>query len=238
MYIADKGFFSESNLSELERLKMEYIIPLRRDNKLIPYEKLKEIEFTENYFDHEERFIFYTERLKIENRTIDLFLDGKLKEQEKIDYLKRISSLPESFSKQKFNEKVQTMGTLSLVHNTKLDSQGVYKEYKSRLQIEQFFDHYKNTIDASCSYMQREESLNGWVFINHLGMQMIYKLFHSLKTTPLTKKQMLNHKHSISDTIEHLKSIKKIKFAPNEYVISEQNKLTKTLLEKLKIDIT
>lgn len=238
VYIADKGFFSESNLSELERLKMEYIIPLRRDNKLIPYEQLKEIEFTENYFYHEERFVFYTDSLKIENRTIDLFLDGKLKEQEKIDYLKRINSLPESFSKSKFNEKVQTMGTLSLVHNTKLSSQEVYKEYKSRLQIEQFFDHYKNTINASCSYMQREESLNGWMFINHLGMQMIYKLFNSLKTIPLTKKQMLNHKYSISDTIEHLKSIKKIKFAPKEYVISEQNKLTKKLLEKLKIDIT
>ena len=167
MYIADKGFFSEANLSELERLNMEYIIPLRRDNKLIPYEQLKEIELTENYFDHAERYIFHTESLQTENRTIDLFLDGKLKEQEKIDYLRRIASLPESFSKQKFNEKVQTMGTLALIHNSKLNSKQVYKEYKSRLEIEQFFDHYKNTIDASCSHMQREQSLNGWMFITH-----------------------------------------------------------------------
>lgn len=238
VYIADKGFFSEANLCELERLKMEYIIPLRRDNKQIPYGNLKEIECTENYFDHAERYIFHTESLMIENRTIELFLDGKLKEQEKNDYLKRIRSLPEAYSKERFNEKIQTMGTLALIHNTNLNSKEVYKEYKSRLQIEQFFDHYKNTINASCSHMQREESLNGWMFINHLAMLITYKLHHILKTTPLTKKQMLNHKYSLNDTIEHLKSIKKIKFTENEYVISEQNKLTKTLLCKLKISIT
>ena len=35
VYIADKGFFSESNIAELERLNMQYIIPLKRDNKSI-----------------------------------------------------------------------------------------------------------------------------------------------------------------------------------------------------------
>ncbi|CAM3835611.1 hypothetical protein FLBR109950_04180 [Flavobacterium branchiophilum] len=54
----------------------------------------------------------------------------------------------------------------------------------------------------------------------------------------MTKKLMLNHKYSINDTIEHLKSIKKIQFSKNEFVISEQNKLTKTLLEKLNLSIT
>jgi len=125
-----------------------------------------------------------------------------------------------------------------LIHNTQLTSEEAYKEYKSRLQIEPFFDYYKNTLDASCTYMQREESLNGWMFINHLGMQIIYTLFHKLKKTPMTKKLMLNHKYAIEDTIEHLKSIKKIQFSKDEFVISEQNKLTKVLLEKLKLSIT
>ncbi|CCB68292.1 Transposase IS1634 family [Flavobacterium branchiophilum FL-15] len=238
VYIADKGFFSEANILELERLGMQYIIPLRRVNKQIPYDQIKDIELTDNYFEHAERFIFHAQGIKQENRTIELFLDGKLKEQEKNDYLKRIHTLPEDFSKAKFNEKIKAMGTLSLIHNTQLDSKDAYKEYKSRLQIEQFFDHYKNTIDASCTYMQREESLNGWMFINHLGMQIIYSLFYKLKNTPMTKKLMLNHKYSINDTIEHLKSIKKIQFSKNEFVISEQNKLTKTLLEKLNLSIT
>ena len=114
----------------------------------------------------------------------------------------------------------------------------LFKFRKHRAEIEQFFDQLKNTIDASASCMQREESLQGWMFINHLSMQVIYTLYATLKKTPLNKKQNLHHKYSIADTIEHLKSIKKIKFGPNEYIITELNKSTKTLLGKMKISFT
>ncbi len=67
-------------------------------------------------------------------------------------------------------------------------------------------------MEEQISSMQREESLNGWMFINHLSMLMIYKLSKILKTTRLNKTQKLSHKYSISDTINHLKSIKKIRY--------------------------
>lgn len=86
--------------------------------------------------------------------------------------------------------------------------------------------------------MQREESLNGWMFINHLSMLVIYRIFEILKNTQLNKKQTLNHKYSINDVIMHLQSVKKIKLNQNKELISEPNKLTKTLLEKMKISIT
>lgn len=238
VYIADKGFYSESNILELEDLEMEYIIPLRRDNKLIDYSLLAEIELSENYFEFDKRFIFYTESIKKENRNIEVFLDGRLRELEKTDYLRRIKSVPESYSKEKFNGKISSMGTLSIIHNTNQNAKEVYFEYKNRGEIEQFFDHFKNTIDASSSNMQREESLNGWMFINHLSMLVIYRIFEILKNTQLNKKQTLNHKYSINDVIMHLQSVKKIKFNPNKELISEPNKLTKTLLEKMKISIT
>lgn len=238
VYIADKGFFSEANLSELERLKMSYIIPLKRDNPLIPYDLLKDIEQSDNYFEFAKRFVFYADPVAQNDRHISLFLDGKLKEQEKNDYLARIGSLPESYSKPTFNQKVRAMGTLAIMHNVGLGPKEVYLEYKGRGEIEQFFDHFKNTLDADSSYMQREESLNGWMFINHLSMKIIYTIYLKLKTTPLNKKQSLNHKYSINDVIEHLKGIKKIKFSPNQSVIAEMNKSTKTLLAKMKIPIT
>lgn len=238
VFIADKGFFSESNVGELERLDMLFIIPLKRDNQLIPYPSLNDIEQTDNYFEFAKRFIFYADTVKDNNRNINLFLDGKLKEQEKTDYLTRIKSIPENYSKSKFNERVKKMGTLTIMHNTDLAPQELYLEYKNRGEIEQFFDHLKNTLEASSSNMQREESLNGWMFINHLSMQIIYKLYVILKTTPLNKKQKLNHKYSINDAIEHLKSIKKIRFGLNDSVIAEINKSTKIILEKMKISIT
>lgn len=238
LYIADKGFFSQANIDELEKMSMQYIIPLRRDNKLIAYEEISNIERSDNYFQFSKRFIFHAPTKKTAVNKIELFLDGKLKEQEKTDYLSRIQSLPENFSKSKFNEKVKTMGTLAIMHNTTLNPQDIYVEYKNRGEIEQFFDHYKNTIDADCSHMQRNESLNGWVFINHISMLVVYRLFQILKNTPLNKKQQLIHKYSINDTIEHLKTIKKIKFSPQESVTSEINKSTKVLLKQMKISIT
>jgi transposase len=238
IYIADKGFFSESNLAELERLEMQYIIPMKRDNKHIDYCALDNIEQTDNYFEFSKRFIFFAKTIQNNQRNIELFYDGKLKELEKTDYLKRIQSLPESFSKPKFNEKVKTMGTLSIIHNAALAPQEIYCEYKQRGEIEQFFDHLKNSLDASSSGMQREESLNGWMFINHVSMQIIYKIYSALKITPLNKKQNLNHKYSINDTIQYLLSVKKIAFSSNEFIIAEINKPTKILLDKLKISIT
>ncbi|MDD4760738.1 MAG: transposase [Bacteroidaceae bacterium] len=238
VFIADKGFFSEANIAELERLSMRYIIPLRRDNRVIPYEALEKVEQFDNYFNFSKRFIFHAHTLDMGERKLELFLDGKLREQEKTDYLSRILSLPESFSKTKFNEKIRTMGTLAVLHNTPLNSRDLYVEYKNRGEIEQFFDHFKNTIEASCSHMQREESLEGWMLINHISMQIIYRLFGILKTTPLKKKQMLIHRYSINDAVEHLKSIKQIRFAPGESVISEMNKSTRILLKQMKISIT
>lgn len=238
IYIADKGFFSESNIEELERLDMQYIIPLKRDNRQIEYSAMENIELTDNYFEFSKRFIFFAKTKQQSHRKVELFYDGKLKEAEKSDYLKRIQLLPEDFSKAKFNDNIKKMGTLSIMHNTPLTPQQVYSEYKQRGEIEQFFDHLKNTLDASASGMQREESLHGWMFINHLSMVMIYKLYSRLKNTPLNKKQMLNHKYSINDTIQHLLSIKKIAFSHNEAIIAEVNKSTKILLNKLNLSIT
>ena len=101
------------------------------DNRLIPHSSLDNIEQTDNYFDFARRFLFYADTVKDNNRNINLFLDGKLKEQEKTDYLTRIKSVPENYSKSKFNERVKTMGTLSIMHNTELPPQELYCDKKN-----------------------------------------------------------------------------------------------------------
>ncbi|MCK9235834.1 MAG: transposase [Bacteroidales bacterium] len=151
MFISDKSFFSESNIGELERMLMQYIIPLRRENRLISYGALDKKEQSENYSNFSKRFIFHAHTLNLGKRKIDLLLDGKLREQEKTDYLSKIQSLPESFSKPKFNDKLQSMGTLAILHHTSFSPEDLYVEYKNRGEIEQYFDHFKNAIDASCS---------------------------------------------------------------------------------------
>ena len=52
--------------------------------------------------------------------------------------------------------------------------------------------------------MQNEEALQGWMFINHTAMQIVYSIFEQLKGAKLTKK------HSIADAVMHLSNIKKV----------------------------
>lgn len=108
------------------------MIPLKRNNQQINYKALENIEQTDNYFEFSKRFIFHADTKKTGNRKIDLFLDGKLKEQGKADYLSRIQSFPENFSKPQFNELVKTMGTLAIMYNTQNTPKELHHEYNSR----------------------------------------------------------------------------------------------------------
>lgn len=232
VFISDKGFYSEANIVQLTKLKMNYIIPLRRDNKAIQYELLSDIETKTSYFKFRNRYIFY-HSYSYNNKQICLFQDGKLKEEEKTDYLNRISSLPEKYSQKGYQEKIRSMGTIAMLHNTDLkNAEDVYEHYKSRAEIEQFFDCYKNTIDAYVSHMQNEDALQGWMLINHVAMQITYDLFEQLKNKKLTKW------HSIKDVIIHLSQIRQVQVNDKSSYISEINKATKNILAKLKIHIT
>ena len=51
----------------------------------------------QSYFKFRNRYIFYASHQHGDNQ-ICLFLDGKLKEDEKTDYLNRITTLPEKYT--------------------------------------------------------------------------------------------------------------------------------------------
>jgi transposase len=233
VFISDKGFFSEANVIRLDELGMKYIIPLRRDNAAINYDLLKDIETKTCYFKFRKRYIFQVS-YPYEGKQICIFMDGRLKEDEKTDYLNRITTLPEKYTVKKYQERIKAMGTIALLHNgSEIEkAEDIYEQYKGRGEIEQFFDCYKNTIDAYVSHMQNEDALHGWMFINHIAMQITYDLFEKLKNKKLTKH------HSIKDVILHLSQVRRVQINNSEYYISEINKLTKNILSKLKISIT
>lgn len=233
VFIADKGFYSQANIERLDSLLMKYIIPLRRDNTAIDYTLLNNIETTPNYFKFRKRYVFYTS-YSYNGKQICLFLDGSLKEDEKTDYLNRITTIPEKYTTKGYKEKIRTMGTIALLHNSSEteSAEDIYINYKSRGEIEQFFDCYKNTLGADASHMQNEDALHGWIFINHVAMQVTYTLFEQLKTRKLTKW------HSINDVIMHLAQIRKVQVNDGAHFISEIDRQTKTILSKLKISVT
>lgn len=95
-----------------------------------------------------------------------MYYDLKMKEQEKQDYLARIQTLPEKFTIYKYKNNLPSMGTLSMLNNLENQTpEEIYLTYKSRAEIEQFFDCYKNTLSATATYMQNDDAPQGWVFV-------------------------------------------------------------------------
>jgi transposase len=229
--IGDKGFYSKSNIEALKEDKLDFIIPLKRDNSNIDYHLLTDIESSKNYFKYKDRYIYYT-IMQIENDTCVLFFDGKLKEQEKTDYLNRIQTLPEQYNHDKFLQRLSRFGTIALLTNLKNEKpESLYATYKSRANIEQMFDSLKNVLDADKSYMQNEEMLEGWMFINHIALQCYHILYNRLKKKDLLKT------YSVDDILLYLKHIRQIRINDEWTTTEITTKITKALT-KLEIHIT
>lgn len=231
--IADKGFYSKNNISLLEQEKLNYIIPLKRDSSLIDYSDLTENTFkqADTYFEHEGRIIWYRYYKTEDKQDLYLFLDESLKLKEDNDYLKRISSLPESYSLDGYHKKRNTFGTIALLDNIKKSTAiDIYQAYKSRMFIEVMFDGMKNVLEADHTYMQDEQTLQGWMFINHIALQWYQTLYIELKEKGLLKK------YSVNDYINLLTDIKKIRIN-DEWYFNEVTTYTKKIVKKLGIEI-
>lgn len=229
VFIADKGFYSKSNIKAMNDNGLKYIIPLYRNNKLIDFSPLQKTDFkkSNSFFVYENRVIWYYAYQK-DGQKIVTYLDDKLRIEEENDYILRMGTHPEEYTKEGFDNKLYSFGTLTLTTNTDIEPQELYEKYKQRNEIEVMFDSYKNFLNADRMYMQNRMVLEGWLMANFLAMIAYYKLYQKLGTA----KQL--SKYSPKDIIEISKSISKIRINDKWYT-SETTKKTKDLFKKLKI---
>ena len=174
------------------------------------------------------------------------FLDESLRISEERDYLSRIESHPEGYSKNKFDEKLHHFGTMTIVYEMEKQEdtgkkkkkknekekpveQIVYASYKQRGEIEGMFDSYKNYLEADLTYMQNRYVLDGWLFANFIAMIAYYKLYVRLRQADILSK------YSPKDIIEASKAIHKMKIR-GEWHRTEITEKTRKLFAKIGID--
>lgn len=247
VFIADKGFFSKENIAMMNEENLPYIIPLHRNNALIDFSPFQKNDFKKGmkYFIFQDRIIWYYSYQKEGYRMIT-FLDEKLRMEEEKDYLKRIETHPEAYSKDKFDLKLHQFGTLTIVYKfdiqkkndaknkkkvgkEKSPEQIVYESYKQRNEVEVMFDSYKNYLEADTSYMQNRYVLEGWLFANFVAMIAYYKLYVRLRQAELLSK------YSPKDMIEQSKAIYKMKIR-GTWHRSEITQKTGRIFAKIGID--
>ena len=230
IFIADKGFYSKSNVKILNDNKLKYIIPLYRNNSLIDFTPPADSGFKKehSFFIYQNRVIWYYAYLK-EGQRLVTFLDEKLRTEEERDYILRMGTHPEKYTRDGFDEKLHSFGTLTLTTNTGVDARELYEKYKQRNEIEVMFDSYKNFLKADRMYMQDRIVLEGWLMANFLAMIAYYKLYRKL-----VEAKKLNN-YSPKDIVEISKSISSININGQWYT-TETTKKTKDLFKILKID--
>jgi len=220
--IGDKGFFSEENLNYLEGETLQYIVPLRRNSTLIDYKKYENLTKSNDHFLFEKRVIYHDSYPLSDSRSIYLFVDEQMMIKEKRDFIFRMHKETPSYTPDEFTAQLPQFGTFSLITNTKADAETIFLNYKSRMSIEVLFDGVKNILGNDYTYMQNDEALEGWMFINHLALLIHHKIY------ALLKEKKLISKYSIRDFIEYLADVKKVKINDEwmiEPIITEQKKL-------------
>ena len=225
--IADKGFYSLANVEMLGSEGIKFIIPLKRDNALIQYDQIRD---AAQRFKYNDRYIWYTAREENGLQIVG-FRDDKLKVQEEKDYLDRTVTMPENYNEEGFHKRRHVFGTITIVTNTSFPADQIYTTYKSRNAVEVMFDGLKNVLAADSSYMQNEDALQGWMFVNHVALQWYYIIYRMLYQA----KQL--SRYSVADFIKHLYEIKTVRIN-GQWLPEPQIKATLIMLEKLNISIT
>ena len=199
--IADKGFASEEDFKALAEKKLSYVIPIKRGSKLVePYLPLTDDCFSDlfmyngraiksfkiegngfNVFVYLDTQLYANELADAAERTERKNEQNDAKVQKELQRREReVGKLTEEQmdllqprDMKKVLQDIPEMGTVTLRTNrTDLNSHQVYRTYKQRQSIEQFFKTYGASLDFDASYMRDRISQEAWLFLNHLSATM------------------------------------------------------------------
>lgn len=257
--IADKGFCSDEDFAAISDSGMKYIIPLKRNTREVASLPPGRPEYYKKAFNYRDRSVYCNQYDK-DGYTVYLYYDMLLAMQETNDTIERIEKKnkinavaleKEAARRQKGKCKLTdeeiaakqpidianaiqentSIGVLVIKTNRlDLNCAQVYALYKIRQEIEQSFKCYDDTLDLEASCMRNPEAFEGWLFINHLAMQMLFGVLDHVAQIDLTSK------YSFRDITRALKGIRANKIS-GEWYTTKFTKNTKELCTRLGINI-
>jgi len=222
VFIADKGFFSKENVQTIEKERIYYIIPLKRNLNIIRYPKSYE-----KFFKFRDRNIQYKD-YRLGKRKLVVYLDVKLRAEEENTYLDLVSSEKREFSG--FKRMKEKFGTLAILTNLEKDPEEIYSLYKQRCEIEKAIDVMKNVLEADKMYLRSEEHVRGYLFVMLVSLMLYYRILNALR------KANLINVVSVKELLTHLSKIYIVEDFRGEEILSEIPKRSRELLEKLKLE--
>jgi len=231
--VTDKGFYSQENVEVMGNEDLRYIIPMKRNSRLIDYTPTLTAgkEGFDGYFSFEERVIWYKKTDNGSGIAMWLYLDEELRLAEQKDYLQRVQNNHQGYSLETFHTKQHRFGTIALLSSLKdTHASMLFSYFKSRSAIETMFDTFKNILSADRTYMQGDIEMETWMFIHHLALVFYYRLYQRLMNKDLLKK------YSPKDLLLYFSQVKKIKIQ-DQWKVAEIPQKVEALIKKYDIPI-
>lgn len=156
-FIMDRGLFSESIIKDLRKLKMHYIVPLRRNSTLVP-DRVK--------FDS--AFMYNGRPIQSSRRSsrlgyVYMFQDPLMKAEEESSILRDVASSMKDM--EYFQDKKNRLGVFAIISDLNRNPSEIYEQYKSREEVEQVFDTMKGDLESDKTYLRDNEKVKGFFFI-------------------------------------------------------------------------
>ena len=117
-------------------------------------------------------------------------------------------------------------GKIAILTNTREKPQTIFELYKSRNDVEEAFDVFKNLLKTDTPYLRDDDSLRGYVFVSFLSLIAYYRILK------LLKEKHVNSRISVKDAILQLSKIYLTDIG-NRTIVAEIPKKSRDLAELL-----
>ncbi|MEM3431606.1 MAG: hypothetical protein QXT72_02105 [Candidatus Micrarchaeia archaeon] len=155
------------------------------------------------YFIFENRPVWYSyvsKRMKVY-----LFDDPSFRAELEKDFLKRSEGRRNAVAP--FHRIEKEMSTIAVVTDLNVSGEILYNMLKSRVNIEQAYETFKNTLDANRSYMRNDYAMQGRMFVNFISLLHHYRIYNILRKKDLLRKYILKA------VLDHLQKVNKLKIS-------------------------
>ena len=180
--IFDNGFYRKDNIDLILDSDVEFIVPLKRNTAEVPdeaklfssYDKVKT-----QHFQYNKRIIYYAEfpSRKHKGCKVHVFYDNERYRYLQENYFNRLSRAGDTdMTSDRIIRETGHFGVSILLNNRVAAPEEIYRDYKSRWEIEEMFDTHKNTLGFKMNYETDYATQEAWAFIEFLALQMFYKI--------------------------------------------------------------
>jgi len=221
--IMDRGFYSSKNIDLMSKSNLDYILPLKRNSKLI--QRVSE-RFDGLFIYHKRPIKFWVTVWR--GRRIYIYEDILHKSEEEKDFLQLISEGKRG--QKEFHKRKEKFGKIYLLSTLDTNAEEVYLMFKQKENIEYSFNILKNLLEADKLYTRTDEKLFGYIFLNFISLYVYYKALNKIAEARLQKRFSLN------DILLQLSKVK-IYLCEDTEILSEIPAKVREISEKLNINL-